>query len=99
MLLTQRLANSAARRGQGFGYNCVMLDGQATEETDTFQCAHCNDTVFIRPSEPSPWCSCCDKQWCGRERCRECKPFMRTIEREEARARQRLLLFRACDNV
>lgn len=92
-------ASFLANRGQGIGYNRVMLDGKVIEEHDTFQCAHCNDTVFIRPADPSPWCSCCDRQWCGRPRCRECKPFMRKVEREEAAALARVRLWRECDNV
>lgn len=91
--------NWAARKGQGHGYNRVILDGKVIEEHDTFQCCHCWDTVFIKPNDPSPWCSCCDRQWCGRERCRECKPFMRKVERAEVVARARMLLHRAADNV
>ena len=92
-------ASFLANRGQGIGYNRVMLDGKIVEEHDTFQCAHCNDTIFIASNVASPWCSCCDKQWCGRPRCRECTPFMRKIEHAEAIARSRLLLWRECDNV
>ena len=92
-------ASFFANRGQGIGYNRVILDSKVVEESDTFQCAHCNDTIFIKPSDPSPWCSCCDRQWCGRPRCRECKPFMKKIERAEAITRSRLLLWRECDNV
>lgn len=84
---------------KGYGYNRVNLDGVTIEEHDTFQCAHCNDTVFIKPSDPSPWCSCCDRQWCGRPRCRECRPFMRKIEAAEAACRAKLLLWKAADNV
>lgn len=90
--------NSAARRGQGFGYNEVtMPDGRKIGQ-DTFQCAHCNTTVFIDQKDPSPWCSCCDRQWCGQPQCRECIPFRRKIEAEEAAARARMLLWRAADN-
>jgi hypothetical protein len=91
--------DNAARRGQGHGYNRVLLDGAVIEEHDTFQCCHCNDTVFIAKDAASPWCSCCNKQWCGRPRCRECVPFMRMVERQEAMCRQRLLLWREADNV
>ena len=93
------LAELFAKRGQGIGYNRVILDGRVIEESDTFQCAHCNDTVFIKPADPSPWCSCCNKQWCGRPECRECKPFMKKIEAMEAAARAKMLLWRAADNV
>lgn len=92
-------ANSAARRGQGLGYNLVTAPFCAPVERDTFQCAHCNTTVFIEPKDPSPWCSNCDRQWCGQEKCRECAPFMKKIEKAEAEARAKLLLHRAADNV
>ena len=92
-------SNSAARRGQGLGYNLVTQPGARAVEHDTFQCAHCNATVFIDPKEPSPWCSCCDRQWCGRPKCRACTPFMKKIEAEEAAARAKALLWRAADNV
>lgn len=84
---------------KGHGYNRVKLDGVTIEESDTFQCAHCNDTVFIKPSEPSPWCMNCDRQWCGRPECRECKPFMKKIDAMEAAARAKMLLWKAADNV
>ncbi len=92
-------ANYAARRGQGFGYNLVTNPYGPQIEADTFQCAHCNTTVFIDPKDPSPWCSCCDKQTCGQAKCRECAPFMRKIEAEERACRQRMILWRAADNV
>lgn len=92
-------ADRAARKGQGLGYNIVTLPFGAAIERDTFQCAHCNDTVFIEPKAPSPWCSCCDKQWCGRSRCRECSPFMKKLEAAEAECRHRMLLWKAADNV
>jgi hypothetical protein len=92
-------ANSAARRGQGFGYNIITQPECRPIEHDTFQCAHCNDTVFIEPKDPSPWCSCCDRQWCGRPQCRNCTPFMKKIEAMEAAARSKMLLWRAADNV
>ena len=84
---------------RGHGYNCVTMDGVAVEESDTFQCAHCNKTVFIKPSDPSPWCMNCDRQWCGQDKCKLCIPFMRKIEAEEAMCRHRMLLWRAADNV
>lgn len=92
------LATRFASRGQGLGYNRVVLDGKVVEEADTFQCAHCWTTVFICPKDPSPWCSCCDRQWCGKPQCRECKPFMKKIEAWEAKDRQRRLLWQAADN-
>jgi hypothetical protein len=87
---------------RAYGYNLITQPvdlGPAKVEHDTFQCAHCNTTVFIEPKQASPWCSCCDRQWCGEAKCRECTPFMRKIEREEKQARARLLLWRAADNV
>lgn len=92
-------AESAARRGQGYGYNLVTMPYGPKIESDTFQCAHCNFTVFINPKDPSPWCSCCDRQWCGQPKCRECTPFMRKVEAAEAACRARMLLWRAADNV
>ena len=83
---------------RGYGYNIVTLDGKTIEEHDTFQCAHCNMTVFIEPKEPSPWCMNCDRQWCGQAKCRECAPFMRKIEREEATALAKRRLWLACDS-
>jgi hypothetical protein len=83
---------------RGYGYNRVKLDGRTVEEHDTFQCAHCNTTVFVKPAEPSPWCACCDRQWCGQPQCRECTPFMKKIEAAEARDRQRRLLWQEADN-
>ncbi len=82
-----------------YGYNRVKLDGVTIEEHDTFQCCHCNDTVFIKSEDPSPWCSCCNEQWCGRSRCRECRPFMKAIERAEAMDRRKRLLWKAADTV
>ena len=87
-----------AIRFRGFGYNRVILDGKVVEQHDTLQCCHCNDTIFLNPATPSPWCSCCDAQWCGRAKCRECRPFMAKIEAAEARDRQRRLLLQAADN-
>jgi hypothetical protein len=84
---------------KGYGYNLVTQPFCQPIEHDTFQCAHCNKTVFIDRKEPSPWCSCCDRQWCGQAKCRECVPFMKKIEAEEAEARAKMLLWRACDNV
>jgi hypothetical protein len=92
-------ASFLAKRGQGIGYNRVILDGKVIEEIDTFQCAHCNATIFIKPSDPSPWCSCCDRQWCGRPRCRECTPFIKKIELYEAIDRAKRLLWQEADNV
>jgi len=92
-------SNSAARRGQGYGYNIVTSPFCEPVEQDTFQCAHCNITVFLEPKVPSPWCSNCNKQWCGKAECRLCSPFMKKIEREEAIARSRALLWREADNV
>lgn len=92
-------SNSAARRGQGYGYNILTEPGFKCVETDTFQCAHCNDTVFIDPKEPSPWCSCCNRQLCGRPQCRNCVPFMKKIEKLEAECKARVLLWREADNV
>ena len=81
-----------------YGYNELTEPTGRKVCCDTFQCAHCNATVFIDPKEPSPWCSCCDKQWCGRRKCRECTPFMRKIEAEEAADRARRLLWQSADN-
>ncbi len=92
-------SNSAARRGQGLGYNLLTQPGFKCVESDTFQCSHCNKTVFIDPKDPSPWCSCCDRQWCGQAKCRDCVPFMRKVEREEAMARHKAMLWKAADNV
>lgn len=83
---------------RGYGYNEVTEANGRKIGQDTFQCAHCNTTVFLDPKEPSPWCMNCDRQWCGQTKCRECIPFMRKIEREEAMERARLRLWRACDN-
>jgi hypothetical protein len=44
-------AELLAKRGQGLGYNRVTLDGKVIEESDTFQCAHCNDTAFMKKIE------------------------------------------------
>jgi len=84
---------------KGYGYNILTQPECRPIERDTFQCAHCNVTVFIKPKDPSPWCSCCDRQTCGRSQCRNCTPFMRKIEAMEAAARQRVMLWREADNV
>jgi hypothetical protein len=86
------------RGGRLFGYNEVTLDGRKTGQ-DTVQCAHCNNTIFLDPKTPSPWCSNCDQQHCFKRECFVCVPFMRKIEREEAMARRRASLWRACDSV
>jgi hypothetical protein len=95
--------NTAAKHGQGFGYNCVTLDGKVFSEEDTCQCTHCNTTIFIDPKEPPPWCSNCGQYHCGTQDgirdCFICAPFMRTLERKEAECRNRILLWRAADNV
>jgi len=83
---------------RAYGYNVVTMPVGPKVESDTFQCAHCNATVFIDAKEPSPWCSCCDAQWCGQTKCRQCTPFMRKVERAESEALNRTRLWREADN-
>ena len=82
-----------------YGYNEVTLPSGRKVGQDTLWCCHGGHTVFLDPKDPSPWCMNCNQQWCGqRAECRECIPFMKRIEREEAIDRQRRLLCQAADN-
>ena len=52
-----------AKRVQG--YATVMLDGQITDEEDTFTCGHCNGIVFIKPFQTdTDSCRACDSHIC-----------------------------------
>lgn len=108
-------SNTAAKYGQGFGYNRVTMDGRVIEESDSIQCAHCNETIFLhqtifaigkfrlRLKRSIEWCSSCHQYHCGTDdgirNCFICTPFMRRVERAEVLCRQRMLLWREADNV
>jgi hypothetical protein len=91
-------ADLFAKRGQGVGYNRVILDGKVVEEHDTAQCCHCNTTMFLNPLNPPPWCSCCNRHWCGGLACFKCEAFEKKLEKEEAIDRQKRLLWQEADN-
>src|SRR5262249_2066780 len=92
-------SNTAPPPGQGFGYNPITHPECKPGPADTFHCGPSNTTGFIERKDPSRWCSCCDRQTCGRPQCRNCIPFMKKIEAMEAAARSRMLLWRSADNV
>jgi hypothetical protein len=68
------------------------LDG-ATQEFDTFTCAHCNGITHVRarqdPAEIGGLCKQCMGLICPRCVGRTCRPFLRRLEEAESRARFR----------
>lgn len=77
---------------QPHGYARWFGSDGPTVEADTAQCAHCQHTVFVKPST-SPtdlggWCGRCAAFICGP--CADlgkCTPFEKEVERQEARHR------------
>lgn len=93
------MAITLTRGGRLFGYNEETHPNGRKVGQDTVQCAHCNTTIFIDPSTPSPWCRNCDQQHCFNPECFTCTPFMRKIEAAEKAERQRSALWLSCDKV
>jgi hypothetical protein len=74
------------------GYATWTSPDAPTKELDTATCVHCNNVFFINPRESASdaggWCLNCNKPIC--KACAgnpECVPFLRKIERMEARDR------------
>lgn len=70
----------------------IALDGRLVDEHDAASCAHCQRVVRVKAkagTEDAPgFCRCCMAIVCRRcETKRECTPFMRAIEAQEARGR------------
>lgn len=87
------------RGGRLYGYNEITEASGKKIGQDTVQCAHCNNTIFLDPKTPSPWCSVCDQEHCFDPGCFKCIPFMRKVEAAEAACRAKIMLWRAADNV
>ena len=75
------------------GYAIIVdpMTLRGSQELDTFTCVHCNGVVFLRaqqaPADAGGWCLCCMKPVCPRCAGKECRPFMRWVEEQEARGR------------
>jgi len=79
------------------GYG-IMIDVEGgTEEHDTFTCPHCNSVQIVRPGSGTKrgYCRLCDSPTCGKEKCLECVPFIKKIERYERREELRRIMERA----
>jgi hypothetical protein len=70
------------------GYACIT-DPDGVREADTFTCFHCNCITHVRakadPAELGGLCKCCMKLVCPKCVGKPCVPFLKKIEREEAR--------------
>ena len=71
------------------GYACITDPDHGIREADTFTCFHCNSINHVKakadPSELGGLCKVCMKLICPRCVGQTCVPFMKRIEREEAR--------------
>lgn len=68
------------------GYLCVSVDGQTSQEFDTFTCAHCNGVTVVRPkTDAGGWCSMCSRAVCARCADGACTPFEKRLAEMEAR--------------
>ncbi len=82
------------------GYATWTGDG-ATIERDTLTCSHCNNVFFVEPGQSAAdaggWCLQCMKPICsGCAEKRECVPFERLLEQQEARDRLRRQIAGLC---
>ena len=72
------------------GYSILTEPGQATVETETLSCCHCQFTWHVSPGSglKRGWCYLCQKPVCGKKRCLSgCLPWEKQMEINEAKAR------------
>lgn len=73
------------------GYATISEPGKRIQEADTFTCIHCNSVVIVPPkasaSDMGGWCMMCAKPVCKRCAGKGCSPFLKQIEKSEARDR------------
>lgn len=75
------------RNAQGFA--CIVDPEQGVKETDTFTCIHCNRIVHLpankKVEDVGDFCRSCMKMICAGCAGKDCTPFLKKIEIEEAR--------------
>jgi hypothetical protein len=83
----------------GYGVMTDLLTGKVIEEHSYFSCAHCSrkvPTKTLRSHDYSTCFNCDDGKGrgliCQRPECRECTPFFKALEADEARAKFRSML-------
>ena len=74
------------RKPQGYA---VITSPDGVREADTTTCAHCQHVThikaFARAEDIGGWCRLCAKPVCAKCAGGDCDPFLKKIEREEAR--------------
>lgn len=76
------------RKKAGYG---VITHPHYTREFDTVTCKHCNGAFIVRSSDPNNpavkggWCGKCYAPTCPTCMKKECTPFLRKLEKYEAR--------------
>ena len=72
------------------GYAIITDPYAGSQESDTYNCAHCQFAVHVHFGSgiKRGYCPMCNAPLCGRATCnKECTPFMRKIEAQESRYR------------
>ena len=69
--------------------------GEVIEELDSFICSHHGGIEFIKPGSGKKrgFCFSCFDLTCGREKCKECRPFEAWLEAMEATGHNRKRLW------
>ena len=74
------------RKPQGYA---VITSPDGVREADTFTCAHCQHVTHVKagakPEDLGGLCKSCMGLICSRCVGKSCDPFLKKIEREEAR--------------